>query len=100
MICIKANDLPHQSIKLARASGEERKRIHQNVIVRDARSRDGEEGLPEKVGQRRKQDTTPSNLQMLIIHIIKDGLFVFDDYGPGGDGDGLRVSSLFVTGLT
>lgn len=79
MICIKANDLPHQSIKLARASGEERKRNHQNVIVRDIRSRDGEEGLPGKVGRRRKQDTTSSNLKMLIIRIIKDGLVVFDD---------------------
>lgn len=38
MICIKANDLPHQSIKLARSSGEERKRYRQNVIVCDARS--------------------------------------------------------------
>lgn len=36
MICIKANNLPRQSIKLARTSGEERKRYHQSVIVSDA----------------------------------------------------------------
>lgn len=38
MICIKANDIPRQSIKLVRTAGEERKRYHQNVIVSDASS--------------------------------------------------------------
>lgn len=53
MICIKANDLPHHSIKLARASGEERKRNHQNVIVRDALSRPGtaRKGCPGKLAE-------------------------------------------------
>lgn len=57
MICIKANDLPHQSIKLATASGEERKRDHQDVIVRDAWShkehqelRHWKKALKERVG--------------------------------------------------
>lgn len=38
MICIKANDLPRQSIKLARNSAEERKRYLQHVSVSDASS--------------------------------------------------------------
>lgn len=83
MICIKANDLPRQSIKLARASGEERKRNHQNLIVRDARSQpeDREARLSRSVYRcptLQDQDQTSSNLTMLIIRIIKDNKPIFD----------------------